>query len=154
MESSRDRVVFWCLLAVQTLGSLALIWDGLPVYQHLESAEQAGATPREFVIAIAAVGVMQAAYWPAHALKQRLHFRLRRNALWGHVLICMGEFSLFFMAALTTVYLFDQYRGLQHPLWKFGVLAAGLFAVSCYKYQLMSLGEIFIGTQRNEASES
>jgi hypothetical protein len=153
MERSRDHVVFWCLLAVQTLGSLVLIWVGLPIYQHLSSAESGGATRNVFTIAIAAVAIMQAAYWPAHALKLRLHFRFPRNALVGHVLICMAEFSLFFMAALVSVALFVQYRGLYHPLWKFGVLALGLFAVSCYKYQLMSLGEMLISAQQGAPAE-
>jgi hypothetical protein len=154
MERSRDHDVFWCLLATQTLGSLVLIWVGLPIYQHLNSAESGGATTRVFAIALAAVAVMQTAYWPAHALKQRLHFRFRRNALLGHVLICMGELSLFFMAALTTVALFTQFSGMQHPLWKFGVIILGLFAVSCYKYQLMSLGEKLIDAKLHAGTES
>jgi hypothetical protein len=153
MERSSDHVLFWCLLALQTLGSVVLIWVGLPIYQHLNSAESGGATARVFTIAMVAVAVMQAAYWPAHFLKQRLHFRFPRNALVGHVLICMGEFSLFFMAALVSVALFVQYRGLYHALWKFGVLALGLFAASCYKYQLMSLGEILIATHPSAAAD-
>jgi ABC-type xylose transport system permease subunit len=153
-DRSRDQVFFWCLLATQTLGSGVIIWVGLPIFQHLNSAESGGATPRVFAIALAAVAVMQAAYWPAHALKQRLHFRFRRNALWGHVLISMGEFSLFFMAALVTVALFAQFRGMQHPLWKSGLLVLGLFAVSCYKYQLMSLGEKLIDAKPDAAAES
>ncbi|HKF21991.1 MAG TPA: hypothetical protein VKE93_10500 [Candidatus Angelobacter sp.] len=153
MEGSRDHIVFWCLLAVQAVGSLVLIAVGLPIYQHLNASETGGATPRVFTIALAVVAVMQAAYWPAHALKQRLHFRFHRNALVGHLLICMGEFSLFFMAGLVSVALFVQYRGIYHATWKFVVLALGLFAVSCYKYQLMSLGEILIHTQPNGPAE-
>jgi hypothetical protein len=147
MESSKDHILFWSLLAVQTLGAVVIIWVGLPIFQHLSSAESGGATFRVFAIALAAVAVMQAAYWPAHVLKLRLHFHFRRNAVLGHVLICMGEFSLFFIAGLVTVALFLQFRGLQHHLWKMGILILGLFAMSCYKYQLMSLGEILISTQ-------
>jgi hypothetical protein len=151
MASSRDHILFWFLLAVQTLGAVVIIWVGLPIFQHLSAAESGGATLRVFEIALAAVAVMQAAYWPAHVLKLRLHFHFRRNALLGHALICMGEFSLFFIAGLVTVALFLQFQGLQHHLWKMGILILGLFAMSCYKYQLVSLGEILISTQASAA---
>ena len=93
MNSSRDRILFWCLLAAQAAGSQIIIWTGVPIYQRLHVPGRGGATPKELAIALAAVALMQLSYWLALPLKQRLRFR--RNVVLGHVLVCIGELSLF-----------------------------------------------------------
>jgi hypothetical protein len=82
---------------------------------------------------------MQVAHWLALPLKRRLRFR--RNVLLGHVLVMIGEFSLFFSAALVTFALFDRFGELKLGPLKLLILAVMLFAVSSYKYLLMSVGE-------------
>ena len=141
MNSSRDRALFWLLLAGQAVGSQILIWGGIPVYHRLRSVPE-GATFVELAIALAAVVLMQACHWPALALRRRLEFR--RNAVLGHVLICIGELSLFFIAALTALIVFDHFGELQWTLWKVLILAATVFSISGYKYQIMSLGQTMI----------
>jgi hypothetical protein len=142
MNSYRDRVLFWLLIAVQAAGSQTLVWFGLPIYHRLQSAEHRGASPKEFALAIAAVLAMQLAHWPALALRRRLEFR--RNVVLGHVLIWIGELSLFFIGALSTLILFDRFAELEFAFWKPFALAMMLFAITSYKYQLMSLGEVLI----------
>jgi hypothetical protein len=151
MDRSRNHVLFWCLLGTQGLASHVLIWAWAPTYQRLISHGALATTPRQFEVSLAVVAVMQAAYWPAHALKQGLHFR--SNPVLGHVLITVGEFSLFFVAAMATVVLFDHFRDPERLMWKLGVLALALFAVSCYKYQLTSLGEKLIDRGPGAAAE-
>lgn len=141
MNAARDRMLFWCLIAGQAVGSQILIWGGIPVYHRLRSAPQ-GATSEELAIALAAVVLMQACHWPALALRRRLEFR--RNAIVGHVLICIGELSLFFIAALTALIVFDHFGELAWTPWKVFILAAMVFSISGYKYQIMSLGEAMI----------
>jgi hypothetical protein len=58
------------------------------------------------VLAIVAVIVMQVAHWIAFRLRPQLRFR--RNVLVGHVLVFIGELSLFFIDALAVVILFDR----------------------------------------------
>lgn len=150
MNSARDRILFWCLIAGQAVGSQILIWGGLPVYQRLRSTAE-GATASEFAIAFAAVALMQACHWPALALTRRLEFG--RNVVLGHVLVCIGELSLFFVAALTASIAFDHFKELKLTLWKLFMLGAMVFAISAYKYQLMSLGESMIEAEPDDSTE-
>ena len=71
---------------------------------------------------------MQVAHWLAFRLRPRLQFR--RNVLLGHVLVFIGELSLFFVSALAVVILFDRVAELDFVLWKILLLVAILFAVS------------------------
>jgi len=151
MDRVRNHVLFWCLVVVQTVGSYVLIWTWGPSYEHLISSGTFATSPRQFEISFIAIVVMQAAYWPAHGLKQHLHFR--SQVVLGHVLLTVGEFSLFFAAAVTTVVLFDHFREEHRLPWRLGLLALNLFAVSCYKYQLMSVGEKLIDHQPEAAAE-
>ena len=144
-SSSSARLWFWCFLALEATGSQVLIWTGLPVYRRLRTATNAGATPRELAIALAAVVMMQSAHWIAFRLKSRLQFR--RNVVWGHVLICIGELSLFFSAALATLIVFDRLDELVFSFGKLFVIGAILFAVTSYKYQLQSLGERYLAAE-------
>ena len=85
---------------------------------------------------------MQACHWPSIGLRRRIDFR--RNVVLGHVLIWIGELSLFFSAALATLIVFDRYGEVEWLWWKVLIMAAILFAVTSYKYQLMSIGEAMI----------
>lgn len=142
MNHPSDRALYWSLLAVQAAASQVIIWGGIPTYQRLHSGGNEGASSKEFVIALVAVIVMQAAHWASLPVGQRLQFG--RNVLLGHVLVCVGELSLFFVAALSSLILFDRLGDLEFALWKLFVLVALVFAASSYKYQLMSLGALMI----------
>ena len=93
MNSSRDKVRFWCLIAAEAAGSQVILWNGLPIYRQLLSQEPEGAGSRAFVSATIVVIIMQAAHWAAFRLRPRLRFR--RNVFLGHVLVFIGELSLF-----------------------------------------------------------
>lgn len=118
-----------------------MLWTGIPAYLRLRTSAGA-ATLTEFALGLAAAVLMQMTYWPAYALQQ--HLRFRRNVVLGHVLVVIGEVSLFFTAALATVVAFDRFGEGEWVPWKLLILAAILFAASCYKRQLKALGESLI----------
>lgn len=151
MNSSRDRILFWCLIAAQAAGSQVVIWSGVPIYKRLRSAAGEGIAPKEVVLVLAAVVLMQTSHWFALSLGRRLQFR--RNIVLGHVLIWIGELSLFFIAAVATIILFDRFGEWEFVLWKALLLAATLFAVTSYKYQLMSLGTAMIETEPDASND-
>ena len=142
MNSSRDKVLFWCLIAAEAAGSQAILWNGIPIYRRLLSPGTAGAGSQDFALATIAVIVMQVAHWVAFRLQPQLRFR--RNVFLGHVLVFIGELSLFFVNALAVVILFDRGAELDFVLWKLLLLVAILFAICTYKYQLSTLGESLI----------
>lgn len=152
MKGPGARILFWCCLAAQAAGSQIIIWVGVPVYHRLHSGVNEGASPKEFALALAATVLMQSAHWIALPLRQRLRFR--RNVVLGHVLVWIGELSLFFAAALATVILFDRFGELELVLWKPFALAAILFAVTSYKYQMMSLGTAMIEAEPDASEQT
>jgi hypothetical protein len=60
--------------------------------------------------------VIQIAHWLAFRLRPQLRFR--RNVLVGHVLVFIGELSLFYINALAVVILFDRGAELDFVVWK------------------------------------
>ena len=142
LKAPRDRILFWCLIAGQAAGSQFLIWTAAPVYHGIRTGAIPGASATQFALALAAVALMQACHWPALRIGRRLDFR--RNIVLGHVLVWIGELSLFFSAALATLIVFDRFGEVEWLWWKALALAAVLFAITSYKYQLMSLGETLI----------
>ena len=149
MTGSKDRILFWCLLVAQSAGCQVIIWGGIPVYQRLRSGAPEGASAWEIALALFAVVVMQIAHWLAYPLKQRLQFR--HNAFLGQVLVWIGELSLFFAAALTSLILFDRLGELVLMPWKFLLLGAILFAVTCHKQQILSVGEEMISPEAGDS---
>ena len=142
MNPSRDKTVFWCLLAVQAAGGNIILWKGIPVYRRLLTPGPQGADFGTFALALGAVFFMQVGYWLAFRIQQRLRFQ--KNVLLGHMLLCLGELSFFFANALAAVILFERLEEVVLVPWKLVVLAAILFAVFCYKHQLETLGERMI----------
>src|SRR6187549_794622 len=138
MNSSRNNILFWCLIVTEAAGSQAILWNGLPIYRRLLSPGTEGAGSKDFVLTTIVVIVMQVAHWLAFRLRPRLRFR--RNVFLGHVLVFVGELSMFFVSALAVVLLFDRDMELDFGLWKILLLVAVLFAIFAYKYQLSKLG--------------
>ena len=151
MNSSRDKILFWSLIAAEAAGSQAILWNGIPIYRRLLSPGTAGAGLQDFILVTLAVIVMQVAHWVAFRLQPKL--RLQRNVFLGYVLVFIGELSMFFVSALAVVILFDRGAELDFALWKMLVLVAILFAIFTYKYQLSKLGESIIEVQPDAAAK-
>ena len=145
MNSSRDRLTFWCCIAGEGVGSQIILWKGIPIYRRLLSDGAQGGGTADFVWAVVAVLLMQVGHWLAFRLKLRLQFR--RNVLLGHVLVFISELSLFFANALAVVILFDRMGELHLTVWKVTILIAILFAICCYKHQLTALGDLMIDSE-------
>ena len=148
MNSSRDKILFWCLIAAEAAGSQTILWNGIPIYRRL-SAGTEGAGSTDFVLATIVVIVMQLAHWVAFRLRPQLRFR--RNVFLGYVLVFIGELSMFFINALAVVILIDRAAELHFVLWKVLILVALLFAIFSYKYQLSKLGDSIIEGQPDAA---
>jgi hypothetical protein len=146
MKAWSNKSLFWCLLAVQFAGLQVILWGGLPIYQRLLTPHSRGASAMDVDIAFVAVIVMQAAHWPAARLRQTLRFQ--RNVIFGHILNWLGELSIFFTAALCTIIVFNGFGTTPLVLWKLFGLVAVTFAVSSYKYQIMSVGGAMIEAER------
>ena len=127
-------------------------WDALPDYRELTAGEVVAGTPKDFVVAVFGLVIMQSAYWYGRRLQPEVRFR--RRVVLGHVLLCISEVSFFFVSALATVAMFDHWRRSQFVLWKLMLLAAAIFAFFCYKRQLASVGDALLETKAEHAGQT
>ena len=151
MNSSRGKILFWCLIVTEAAGSQTIMWNGLPIYRRLLSPGTEGAGSKDIVLTAMVVIVMQIAHWLAFRLRPQL--RPQRNVFLGHLLAFIGELSMFFISALAVVILFDRGAELGFVLWKILLLVAVLFAVFTYKHQLSKLGDSLIEGQPDAAAK-
>ena len=152
MNGSASKRVFWCAIIAQVIGAQVFFWDALPDYRELTAGGEVVGTPKDFVVAVFGLVLMQAAYWYARRLQPQVRFRHR--VVLGHVLLCVSEVSFFFVSALATVAMFDHWRRSQFVLWKLILLAGAIFAFFCYKRQLASVGDALLEAQPERAEKA
>ncbi len=136
---------FVVLVLIQVICAKTILWSGLPIYRKLLDGKKDEATAGEILAVIAAVIVMQVAYWSAHRLQPGQKFR--QNVLLGKFFQLLAEVSFLFPATLVATVLFDEDIDLKTDWWRMLVLAASLFAMYCYKQQLDFIGTSMTGKQ-------
>ena len=144
------KTLFWCAIIAQVVGAQVFFWDALPDYRQLTSGGDVAGTPRDFVVAVFGLALMQSAYWYTRRLQPQIQFRHR--VILGHFLLCLSEVSFFFVSALATVAAFDHWKRSQFVLWKAILLISAVFAFFCYKRQLASVGDALLETQPEKAA--
>lgn len=138
MFHSGSKSRFVALVAIQFVCAKAILWAGLPIYRKLLDGKKDEATLAEVTAAIAAVIVMQVAYWSAYRIQHQQTFR--RNAFLGKFFQLLAEVSFLFPATLVATVLYEENIDLKTEWWRIVILAATLFAMYCYKQQLDSIG--------------
>jgi len=142
MNGSATKSLFWGAIIAQVVGAQVFFWDALPDYQELTTGAVVVGTPRDFIVAVFGLVLMQSAYWYARRLQPEIQFRHR--VVLGHVLLCVSEVSFFFVSALATVAMFDHWKRSQFVPWKLMLLVSAIFAFFCYKRQLASVGDALL----------
>ncbi len=146
-----QKPVFWGAIIAQVVGAQVFFWDALPDYQQLTAGGDVAGTPKDFVVAVFGLGLMQSAYWYARRLQPEIRFRHR--VVLGHFLLCLSEVSFFFVSALATVAAFDHWKRSQFVPWKAILLVSAVFAFFCYKRQLASVGDALLEIQPAHAEK-
>jgi hypothetical protein len=100
-NGSASKPLFWCAIIAQVIGAQVFFWDPLPDYQELTAGAVVVGTPRDFLIALLGLLIMQSAYWYARRLQP--HVRFRHRVVLDHVLLRISEVSFFFVSALAAV---------------------------------------------------
>lgn len=144
--------MFWCAIIAQVLGAQVFFWDALPDYRELTAGAAMVGTPRDFMVAVLGLVMMQSAYWYARRLQPEV--QLRHRVVLGHVLLCVSEVSFFFVSALATVAMFDHWKRSEFVLWKALLLVSAIFAFFCYKRQLASVGDALLEIKPKHAAEA
>ena len=71
------KTLFWSAIVAQVVGVQVFFWDALPDYQELTAGAVVVGTPRDFVVAVFGLVMMQSAYWYARRLQPKVQFRHR-----------------------------------------------------------------------------
>jgi hypothetical protein len=147
-----QKPLFWGAIIAQVVGAQVFFWDALPDYQQLTAGGDVVGTPRDFVVAVFGLALMQSAYWYARRLQPKIRFRHR--VVLGHALLCVSEVSFFFVSALATVAAFDHWKRSHFVLWKAMLLVSAVFAFFCYKRQLASVGDTLLEIKPEQAEKA
>jgi hypothetical protein len=151
LKSKQQRAIYLLLLSLQIIGALSLVWKELPDFRQLalNPGEQLPYVPYGNLATLAALFVMQVAYW----------YRLQRvalpfhssNAILNHLLLFLGRLSFIFGGALFSVVFFRHLPELDKGtdalvMAERGLLLGGaLFALFCFTLELERLGRAFEG---------
>ena len=141
MSPTRMKL-FWSAVAIQVAGAQIYLWDVLPNYQRLTSGAGHVGSPADYALGLTGIVLMQSGYWSARRFEPLTGFR--RRTVIGHLMLCFGEVSFFFINSLAAIILFDHWKKTEFSPWKLLVLAASIFAFFCYKYQLVKIGDAML----------
>ncbi len=132
---------YWLLLALQTVGTALLYWEGVPIYRNTMS--HPGAYEAETTVtALGACALIQVAYWIGY----RTHPALPRfrNVLLGHALIFFSKMILVFPSAVVSLLFVAKDFAVQIPPSRYAFMIFALFSLFCYAFELERMGGRFL----------
>ena len=131
---------YWLLLAMESLGELLILLQGVPAYRRVIAGEvyETQAPLSVAVWVFTGVCLIQGGYWVNHKLGFSL--ALGRKVVMGHVVLLLGRLNFIFFTGLYSVALFARYEIVNFTALNIGLLATALFSGFCYTLELERLG--------------
>ncbi len=134
---------YWLLLASQSAGAGIILWKGIPIYRQLLLGEpDPGPRLSIFLYALAALALIQPAYWLARRLPPPVR-RVSRPLL-AHLVIFLGRMVFIYVAGMISVVFYLRYADLRLAFWREALLLAVLFSMFCYTTELERLGKTLL----------
>ncbi len=145
LKTSRGQGQYLSLIAVETAGAAAILWDGIPIYRDM-MRDISGHRPQPGVLwwawagAILALSAYVLRVWLRPPMPQSSH------AIAGHIISFVGRLS--FVAATSTFSLvfINHFGELNLPPYRMAVILVLLFAIFCWNLELERLAKSLIGT--------
>ncbi len=134
-EPRRGLGVYLFLLTVQTAGAAIILVNGVPVYRQMVG-DFANHQPHPGILwwAVAAVALIQTAYWLRVRLQPSLPWRT--HVVIGHVAFFVARLSFIFASSTFTVIFFARFDQLSLPPHRILMVLALLFSLFCYTLEL------------------
>lgn len=130
--------LYWVLVALQTAGAAIVLINGVPIYQQIATDIARHETRPDILWwAVAAVAIIQAAYWTRYNLRPPLPRA-------GHVIIAhlagfIARLSFIFASSTFALVFFARFEQLSMPLPRVVMVVAVLFSMFCYTLELEQL---------------
>lgn len=144
---------YWLLLASQSAGAGIILWKGIPIYRQLLLGEpDPGPRLSIFLYAVAALALIQPAYWLARRFPPPVG-RVSRP-LPAHLVMFLGRMVFIYVAGMFSVVFYLRYAELRFAFWREALLLAVLFSMFCYTTELERLGKTLLDpTEHDPLSE-
>lgn len=145
----RQIQIYFSLLLVQTVGVALIISQGLPVYRRVIAGSLGPhARPKELIIAVSAVGLIQSAYWLRSAAVQSLD--LPHNIFLSHIAQFIGRINFIFAAMLFSALIYYRPPELHiSSLPQIAVFIGILFSMFCYTLEFERLARALGANQQS-----
>lgn len=142
---SRPRV-YWVLLALQTVGAVIVLGNGVPFYRQL-TIDFANHQPHPGIIwwAVAAGVLMQIAYWLRVWLQPPLP--TSGYVVLGHLTAFVARLSFILASSTFSVVFFLRFEQLSLPPHRVVLMLVVLFSLFCWSLELERLAKALQGTE-------
>lgn len=133
--------VYGLLFAIQTVGALIVLANGVPFYQRLES-DFANHQPHSGIIwwAVASCLLIQGGYWLRVWL--RPPFPSFRNIVLGHVISFIAQLSFILASSTFAAVFFVYFDKMSLPFHRICMMILLLFSLFCWSQELERLAKI------------
>ncbi len=144
---AQKLTLYFLLLAVQTAGAALLLINGVPIYrQAVGDFSQHRPQPGILWWAVAAVGMIQGAYWTA--MRLRVAPPKSGQVVIGHLAAFVARLSFIFASSSFTLIFIVRFEDLNLPFDRILMLLAMLFSMFCYTLELERLAKALHGLER------
>ena len=127
-----------CFL-IEIAGMALILWDGVPLFQHLIRFERT-VTAFDINIMSIAVILIQVTYWAS--LRHDPPFDLPRQQFIGHVFLLLSRLIFIFAAGVFSLVVYRYPEMFEFSLSKMSLLIAVLFSVFCFSRHLERIGNL------------
>ncbi len=147
-NDARTRRLYLLLLAVQTIGTVIIYWNGIPHYRGV-AANPGGHVPRLETLewSLPSIVVMQIAYWIRHPVVPALP-RFISNAPCGHAVLFVAHLVFDVAVVFFTFVFITRPTEFQMPALRYVITIAGLFCLFCYSLELERLGKSLLDSKQ------
>ncbi|MGO9701411.1 MAG: hypothetical protein ACLPX7_19350 [Xanthobacteraceae bacterium] len=135
------------MLAAQTLGTIGLLWNAVPLYRQVLADPAAHVAQNENLVwALSSIALMQAGYWISYRVRPPLPHIV--NALLGHITLFVARMSFVFAASVFGFLFIAEKPGFHIPASRYVVAVLGMFSLYCYVRELEGLGAALLGREK------
>jgi len=148
-EARKRRRLYFLLLAVQTAGAVVPLINAVPVYrQAVGDFSKHRPHPGILWWAVAAVGMIQGAYWAR--VRLRVGPPKCGHVVIGHVAAFVARLSFIFASSTFTFVFFVRFEDLGLPFDRILMILAMLFSMFCYTLELERFARALHGIERTQ----
>lgn len=136
------------LLAIEVAGAVTILWHGIPIYRSLLAktfVEHADNSAVEW--AIVGIVLIQAPYWLS-TFKVFPSLAVSPHIFVGHALAFLSRLNFVFVGGLFASLVYARGPEIEFVPWRALMLAAALFSMFCFSFELERLSRLFLEAER------